>query len=115
MLCLLARRTLRHGCDMGQRTRHKEKARIRERMAALLAEARSNGEVIAKETATEIVPSGSARYPAKLGVRGPQKAPTKEAVSIRLDADLLEELRNSGKGWQTRVNAMLRDVLTKTP
>lgn len=36
----------------------------------------------------------------------------KEPVKIRLDADVLKELRNSGDGWQTRVNEMLRASLT---
>ena len=43
--------------------------------------------------------------------RGAQKAPTKEAVSIRLDADLLKSLRGTGKGWQGRVNDILRKEL----
>lgn len=45
-----------------------------------------------------------------LGVRrrGPQKAPTKVSTTIRLDADLLEALKASGEGWQTRVNALVR-------
>jgi len=29
-------------------------------------------------------------------------------VSIRLDADLIEHFRSTGRGWQTRVNAILR-------
>jgi uncharacterized protein (DUF4415 family) len=41
-------------------------------------------------------------------VRGPQRAPTKVAVSIRLDADLVERLKSEGIGWQSRANAMLR-------
>jgi uncharacterized protein (DUF4415 family) len=32
----------------------------------------------------------------------------KQYVNIMLDADLLQILRASGKGWQTRVNAALR-------
>jgi uncharacterized protein (DUF4415 family) len=40
---------------------------------------------------------------------GPPK--TKEAVSIRLDIDLLEQLRAKGAGWQSRVNALLRKHL----
>lgn len=32
----------------------------------------------------------------------------KQRVNIMLDADLLDKLRASGKGWQTRVNAALR-------
>jgi uncharacterized protein (DUF4415 family) len=34
----------------------------------------------------------------------------KEAVSIRLDADLLKVLRASGKGWQSRTNDILREA-----
>tara|TARA_R110000787_G_scaffold141302_1_gene254772 strand:+ start:373 stop:630 length:258 start_codon:yes stop_codon:yes gene_type:complete len=43
--------------------------------------------------------------------RGPQKAPTKERVTIRLDAELVQRLRNSGKGWQGRVNEILRKAM----
>ncbi|MDO8359219.1 MAG: BrnA antitoxin family protein [Devosia sp.] len=32
----------------------------------------------------------------------------KQKVTIRLDVDLLEKLRASGKGWQSRVNDHLR-------
>ena len=48
-----------------------------------------------------------------LGVRrrGPQKAPTKVSTTIRLDADLLETLKATGEGWQTRVNALVRREL----
>lgn len=33
---------------------------------------------------------------------------TKVPVSIRLDADLVEHFRSTGRGWQTRINAVLR-------
>ncbi|MBF0169161.1 MAG: BrnA antitoxin family protein [Alphaproteobacteria bacterium] len=45
--------------------------------------------------------------PAKRG-RGPQKAPTKEHISVRLDSDLVAHFRAIGPGWQTRLNALLR-------
>jgi uncharacterized protein (DUF4415 family) len=45
------------------------------------------------------------------GLRGPQKNPTKIPTTIRFDADVLAELKASGKGWQTRVNAAVRDWL----
>lgn len=47
------------------------------------------------------------------GERGPQKAPTKKLVSIRLDQDVLERVKQDGAGWQTRINDILRDVLFK--
>lgn len=43
--------------------------------------------------------------------RGAQKAPVKKAISIRLDADLVDRLRASGRGWQGRVNDLLRKSL----
>ena len=41
--------------------------------------------------------------------RGPAK--TKEAVSIRLDFDIVQKLRATGPGWQSRVNEVLRKAL----
>ena len=40
----------------------------------------------------------------------PRSECPKEAVSIRLDADLLKALRASGKGWQSRTNDILREA-----
>src|SRR5438105_458494 len=36
---------------------------------------------------------------------------TKQPVKLRLDPDLLAALRASGAGWQTRVNAILREAV----
>lgn len=47
----------------------------------------------------------------KLGVRGPQKAPTKEQINIRLSPNVLEAFRASGAGWQTRIDDALQDWL----
>ena len=44
----------------------------------------------------------------RVGERGPQKAPTKQRVNVRLDADVLEHFKAGGAGWQTRLNAALR-------
>ena len=43
--------------------------------------------------------------------RGPQKAPRKVVTTIRLDADVVEYFKAQGRGWQTRINAKLREVL----
>lgn len=40
--------------------------------------------------------------------RGPQKSPTKELISLRMDRDLVAAYRATGRGWQTRVNEVLR-------
>ncbi len=48
--------------------------------------------------------------------RGPQKEPTKAQVAIRFDRDVLEVLKASGRGWQTRVNDLVRrEFLGKRP
>jgi uncharacterized protein (DUF4415 family) len=45
----------------------------------------------------------------KLIKRGrPKLAAPKETISIRLDRDLLDHLRGTGAGWQSRVNDLLR-------
>ena len=43
--------------------------------------------------------------------RGKQKAPTKEKVTVRLDTDIVAHFREGGKGWQTRLNDALRQVI----
>lgn len=40
--------------------------------------------------------------------RGKQKAPTKKAISLRLDRDVLEAYQGDGDGWQSRINDDLR-------
>lgn len=46
-------------------------------------------------------------------VRGRQKAPTKEQISIRLSRDVLGRFRATGTGWQTRVDEALREWLDR--
>lgn len=38
--------------------------------------------------------------------------PKKQSVTLRLDADVLAWLKASGEGYQTRVNAYLRQLMT---
>ncbi len=45
--------------------------------------------------------------------RGPQRAPTKERITIRLDADIAAHFRAAGPGWQTRLNDTLRHAITR--
>ena len=47
--------------------------------------------------------------------RGPNKQPTKEQVAVRLDPDVLSAFRAGGPGWQTRLNAVLKDGLASQP
>lgn len=41
-------------------------------------------------------------------MRGPQQAPTKQQVTLRLDPDVLAKFRATGAGWQARINAVLK-------
>lgn len=49
----------------------------------------------------------------KIGVRGPQKSPTKERITIRLSQDVVKRFRATGEGWQTRVDVALQNWLKK--
>jgi uncharacterized protein (DUF4415 family) len=57
----------------------------------------------------------SFRTPFEICARGlvnsggrPKSANPKRAVSLRLDADVIEWFKRSGDGWQTRINRELR-------
>ena len=66
----------------------------------------------APELTAEFFKSADLFEGAKLKARGrPKSAMTKEAVKLRLDADVLAALRASGDGWQTRINDTLRASL----
>jgi uncharacterized protein (DUF4415 family) len=43
--------------------------------------------------------------------RGKQRAATKELISLRLDQDVVARLRQSGRGWQSRLNETLRRLV----
>ena len=45
----------------------------------------------------------------------PALATPKAHVNIRLDADIVGAFKNTGAGWQTRLNAALRDWLKAHP
>jgi uncharacterized protein (DUF4415 family) len=40
--------------------------------------------------------------------RGPQKEPTKVAVSLRLSRDVVERFKAGGPGWQSRMDEALK-------
>lgn len=47
--------------------------------------------------------------------RPPATTPNKVPTTIRFDADVLSALKASGKGWQTRVNEVIRDWIKSHP
>jgi uncharacterized protein (DUF4415 family) len=45
----------------------------------------------------------------------PRSEAPKQAVNIRLDADLVAHYRGTGPGWQSRINAALRKAAKLAP
>ncbi len=39
--------------------------------------------------------------------------PVKRSTTVRLDADVLQWLKSKGKGYQTRLNAILREAMAR--
>lgn len=58
--------------------------------------------------ATQVLPAQLLR---KIGFRGPQKAPTKERITIRLSPEVVHTFRATGAGWQSRLDGALIDWL----
>ena len=44
----------------------------------------------------------------------PMGSGTKTQITLRLDAELVDIFKATGPGWQTRINAVLRDAVAKT-
>jgi uncharacterized protein (DUF4415 family) len=58
----------------------------------------------------DLKPSELARI---LPTRGPQKAPTKIPVSIRLSPEVISHFKAKGPGWQSRIDDALRKIVKK--
>jgi uncharacterized protein (DUF4415 family) len=67
-------------------------------------------DIRAMRSATEVLPAEliAALPKRRPGQRGPQKTPTKQQVTLRLDRDVLNHFRAKGTGWQNRINEALR-------
>lgn len=68
--------------------------------------------------AQEVLPGlfSQARSEALLTPRGRPKAEvTKVRVGIRLSAEVIEHFKASGNGWQTRIDAALRQFIAEHP
>ncbi|MGO8758155.1 MAG: BrnA antitoxin family protein [Terracidiphilus sp.] len=50
---------------------------------------------------------------ARRGKRGPQKAPTKKLVSLRLSSEVIDHFKSTGRGWQTRIDGALREAIKR--
>jgi uncharacterized protein (DUF4415 family) len=47
-------------------------------------------------------------------VRNPFYKPTKTSTTVRVDSDVLAWLKSQGKGYQTRMNAILREAMIRS-
>ena len=61
--------------------------------------------------ASEVLPSAVMAQFKNKGGR-PRIENPKEAVKLRIDADVLAKFRKSGPGWQTRINGILRAAVS---
>jgi uncharacterized protein (DUF4415 family) len=70
------------------------------------AQARPGAEVLPSEVIEAFAKARATRRG-----RPPQGKGPKVAVKLRLDADVVNQYRAGGPGWQTRINAALRQAL----
>jgi len=64
------------------------------------------------KSVAEFWAKGKVRLP---GQRGPQKRPTKVAVTVRYSPEVVEYFKATGEGWQTRMNDALLDYVAHHP
>ena len=57
----------------------------------------------------DIAPLGESFWNGAL--HNPFYKPTKQVTTVRIDADVLLWLKSTGEGYQTRINAILRDAM----
>src|SRR5882757_4668574 len=79
--------------------RHEENPEWSERD---FAKARPASEVLPPEVIAQVKNKGGR----------PRIENPKEAVKLRIDADVLAKFRESGPGWQTRINGILRAAVS---
>lgn len=70
----------------------------------------SDAQLRALRPASEVQPQLVAASLARRAGR-PERRTAERAVSMRLDADIVDALKAQGDGWQTRANALLRAAL----
>lgn len=46
-----------------------------------------------------------------VGERGAQKSPTKIPISLRVSPEVVDYFRAQGKGWQGRIDSILKDYV----
>lgn len=79
---------------------------VRELTTADLRHFKPAAEVLDPELYAELL-----KMNRRAGVRGAQRAPTKIATTIRLSPEVMDAFKATGAGWQTRIDAALKDWL----
>ena len=74
-------------------------------------EERARMNVLAKMPDSDFPPLGDDFW--KSAVRNPFYKPTKQVTTVRVDSDVLLWLKGQGKGYQTRINAILREAMLR--
>jgi uncharacterized protein (DUF4415 family) len=85
-----------------------DEGEVRELVSADLKDFRAAEEILSPPLMQKLRVQGQ-----KLSVQGRPgpDALTKERITIRLSRDVVEKFRATGEGWQTRLDAALRDWL----
>ncbi len=60
---------------------------------------------------SEANPALLAKIKKSVGERGPQKSPIKIPISIRVSPEVAEYFRSEGKGWQGRIDKVLKEYI----
>ncbi|OJU91422.1 MAG: hypothetical protein BGO13_01610 [Burkholderiales bacterium 66-5] len=82
-------------------------------MPTVQEDAAINRGIAVDPDALELTPALAARL-RPLRARGrPVAERPKVPVTMRVDADVLAAIKASGSGWQTRVNALLREAVRR--
>jgi uncharacterized protein (DUF4415 family) len=68
-----------------------------------------------KDTDYSDSPELTAEQVAEMRPRYPEHfRPIKKAVQLRIDSDVLSWFKSAGKGYQTRINEILRDTMLRS-
>ena len=80
--------------------------------AAQKAELQALAAMPEKQVDTSDIPPLSEAF-LKSAVRNPFCRPMKQQVTVRVDADVLAWLRSTGRGYQSRLNDILREAMLR--
>ena len=70
-----------------------------------------NSSYLSEEHFTKMKPVHKNHPEILRGVRGSQKSPTKNPVSICLSSDVVDSFKSKGKGWQGNIDTLLDEYV----